>query len=1330
MIRVKLPDGRSHLVDTDDESVAQKEAREFYKNNPEPLQRGAQFGEEDVSVLGDMARGIGAGAIGALEGLATLPAEVMDFTGATEGEAERIRKFYEKFKPTTSTTLGSAAKFITQFALPGGIASKAARVAKLGKAGQIGAFSLADVVATTPDVETLGDFFDGGPTKRISTEDLEGQEKAAAELGNRLRVASEGAAVLLGLPVILKGAGITFGKGVDALSRTESVKLAAQKIADPDSPFTSVGIKPDINDPNYLKRNFAKLQGKAKKYLTFAGEMPDGFVKQLEALKIHQLSLHNQAAKNRMEEIQGTLKVINKAGLFNDVDEKTTLNALQDFMFAQGPRKQDFQNRARNTLAEIDEKLAATKPKTLFGEKTYSLLDSATKLRKEIDDLSTAVRDDTFLDPETQKALIETIGNNRKFYGTRIYRALHDPDNYTPTVESQKRAIEELVSTNSKVDVENKLTEQDALELLSSMLNRKNFSNAKMQPNMQFEEGTLNGVAQGVLKDRKLDNLPAVREFLGEYTGSSRIIGRVKNTDGTYKIGTVGERALEDQAIGFKTKAIETVDTLAKAITKAKYIKNLDAYNAKSPNSFLHDRMPDDGARYVRLGMEDANALMPVSEGAKQRYGPLAGKWVKEEYARAFGDIPAGINLTEASKLYSTFLGLKGFSQISKTLLSPITQIRNATTAAFFALKNGNFGNGETLMDSMQTIFSHIGQRFVELPGAKRFGTMADIEKYYNERIGSGLINTNAKMGEFESLLKDSLESTTGLIPGFRAPLKMAQNLQNSFAGKVYQGSDDVWKIYSYEMELGKLTNAFEKNPNITIPVSDVENLLEFGAQVKPGQLQGPDLKRFLEREATSIVKDTVPNYARVPEAIKKLRQLPLGNFIAFPAEIIRTSSNIIGRATKELASESPEIRSIGMRRLMGVLTVDAGLYGGLMAAGTMLTGTSVDQVDAYKRSFSQDWERNAMLIPIASDKDGNITELYNFSYTNPYDYLTRPARAIYSAVENGITAEKELSEIALEASLESTREFFSPFLGESIMTEKLLDLRSNQNPYGGQIYGEADPLGLKIMKQFSHVVDGLTPGASPITLKGSISSPVYLDFQVKDFPRAIGQAFGADPITGVNRKGVRLDAAGKFIEALSGVKTIKTNVEKTLEYRGYEAADQVREASRIFNQLAKTKGNAAGLTDAYLVSNEQRFKALRDLNMAIEDAKTLGVSNSSIIRSLKAAKTPHIGVLMSGRFKPFFPSKQTIAIAMREDKNKLSNPFDFRAIGEIRQEFAGKPFRPEARAEAQAQAAPPPMAQAPAPGAVPPPSPPPQSLFKRGVQALRDVELDKLLGT
>ena len=85
---------------------------------------------------------------------------------------------------------------------------------------------------------------------------------------------------------------------------------------------------------------------------------------------------------------------------------------------------------------------------------------------------------------------------------------------------------------------------------------------------------------------------------------------------------------------------------------------------------------------------------------------------------------------------------------------------------------------------------------------------------------------------------------------------------------------------------------------------------------------------------------------------------MPFGNFIAFPAEIIRTSLNSYGRSIKELASVSPEVRAIGMRRLMGNITVDAVVPSSLVTAGLVLTGSEREQLTAYRRSFAQDWDR------------------------------------------------------------------------------------------------------------------------------------------------------------------------------------------------------------------------------------------------------------------------------------------------------------------------------------------------------------------------------------
>ena len=53
-------------------------------------------------------------------------------------------------------------------------------------------------------------------------------------------------------------------------------------------------------------------------------------------------------------------------------------------------------------------------------------------------------------------------------------------------------------------------------------------------------------------------------------------------------------------------------------------------------------------------------------------------------------------------------------------------------------------------------------------------------------------------------------------------------------------------------------------------------------------------------KEAASRVRQTIPNYAYVSDFIKGFRRSPLGNFVSFPAEIIRTSHNNVQQGLKE----------------------------------------------------------------------------------------------------------------------------------------------------------------------------------------------------------------------------------------------------------------------------------------------------------------------------------------------------------------------------------------------------------------------------------------------
>ena len=114
---------------------------------------------------------------------------------------------------------------------------------------------------------------------------------------------AEGAAVVLGVPAIATLGAKSVGAVAGAIGRTDFAKAAAQAIRDPESPFSAVGVKPDLEDPEFLGRNINRLKKFGRKFFSQQGELPDRFTAQYDALRLTQISAQNSRARQAVEKL-------------------------------------------------------------------------------------------------------------------------------------------------------------------------------------------------------------------------------------------------------------------------------------------------------------------------------------------------------------------------------------------------------------------------------------------------------------------------------------------------------------------------------------------------------------------------------------------------------------------------------------------------------------------------------------------------------------------------------------------------------------------------------------------------------------------------------------------------------------------------------------------------------------------------------------------------------------------------------------------------------------------------------------------------------------------
>lgn len=638
---------------------------------------------------------------------------------------------------------------------------------------------------------------------------------------------------------------------------------------------------------------------------------------------------------------------------------------------------------------------------------------------------------------------------------------------------------------------------------------------------------------------------------------------------------------------------------------------------------------------------------------------------------------------------FGTFLKAKGISQYSKTVLSPITQVRNFTTALAFATANGNvpvFGRGGSLKDAAQAVFSNIsnkaaptselGQKAGKALGIGQkdadviFADLADAQR-------RGVLGTNAELREIQDTLNKGLNITAREPKNFVEAVageKLARSIGKATKPMeaAYQGSDDFWKYFNYHAEQAHLRSALsgaDINQKFAYLTKGMDEI-EINQLIKQAGEGGDALDELIKNRAAQIVRDTVPNYNKASSGLVQLgRRLPVGNFISFPAEIYRTGFNIVKQGLDDMASDIPAVQSRGRNRLLGFVTTTTLIPAAALEMAYATTGVSREEMDAYKRSFAPRWEKGSVLIPLGKTEDGKI-QYINFSTSNPYDVLSRFANRAINEADDAVKTGKNLGQVIDDVALGTLSEVFEPFMSEAMLTEALIDVsfRGGRTATGAQIYTDADSFGARQGKKFAHVVDTLMPNLIPANVSGGKLEP-------SRFLRGVaGSEDGM--ISNVDKMGRKRNPLGEFARQITGVSPLEFDPKLGLEYGAYRLGQQQTSAKSKFNRVTDDFNAGTGtLTNAFQAANNDKLRIDKQYYRMIEDLRDMGMTEGDIRRVLKRNGIGGVKGILRGRFEPFKVSKKN-----RQDMRDagISNKFDNKAVINIQNQMRNLPLDPD----------------------------------------------------
>ena len=503
--------------------------------------------------------------------------------------------------------------------------------------------------------------------------------------------------------------------------------------------------------------------------------------------------------------------------------------------------------------------------------------------------------------------------------------------------------------------------------------------------------------------------------------------------------------------------------------------------------------------------------------------------------------------------------------------------------------------------------------------------------------------------------------------------------------GGVFSEDDDVTALDNKE-KLDRLKKQVAKGKAVNrnlIDLPENELILKFN-NAKQNKTFTGTYDEFLDdfalkTEAANIVKNTVPNYSFVGSFVRTSRLLPVGNFMSFPSEMIRTSGNIIEQGLREMrhkpaagvkikgsniGSTVTEILEDGTERVVKNNAIETGSYGvgikrllGMAAFSTAapvaltegakaLYDVSEEELQALRR-FVPEWSKNSTLIPTRSE-DGDL-RYTDFSHTNAYDVINRPFRTVINSIQEGTLTDEQILEGFAGGLYEASAEIMNPFLSESIWTEASADifLRNGRTEDGRRLYTDQTSLGDKISIINSHLIKALAPNMKPYT--------------------RVVQALTETP----TERGEEYDV-GPEIAGFMGLRAIKVNPLRSMDFKISEYQRGIRNSRREFTggKFGVLKGGQVKPNDIiiqFAKSNNARFGVQQNMFLDLSAAEILGVNRNDLQRTFKerALSNESFRNLRNAKFDAYSPSED-IENKFRETARDLGGVDPYRIVKPI----------------------------------------------------------------